>query len=310
MSKFPLLPITCCLLSLVPATVHAAEGGASNYLAGSYGDFAMAVAPEGRLTWKNDFYFYSGNGKDSVRAGRVEAAVNLDVAASFTTLLYKPGFELFGASYVAGTFIPVVHLAIDSTLDGQYGRHQSAEDRKTALGDITWIPLSLYWTVGNLHIAFSEYVISPTGSYDIDNSANTGLNYWSFDTNIALTHLDPATGRDYSLNLGYIYNTENHKTDYQSGQELHLDFGVNQFLSDTFAVGVQGFYLRQMTGDSGDGALLGSYKGESAGIGPAVLWSHAVGDQQVSFILKWLHEFHAQNRLKGNLVYASLVMDW
>ena len=67
--------------------------------------------------------------------------------------------------------------------------------------------------------------------------------------------------------------------------------------------------LKQISGDSGKGALLGDFKGESAGIGPAVLWSRSVGDQQVSFIVKWLHEFHAKHRLKGNQVYASFVID-
>jgi len=312
MTLSPPLFIGYCLLSVLSAisgAAQAAEGGSSNYLAGSYGDFAMAVEPEGRLTWRNDFFFYSANGKGSVRGGQLEAGVDVKVAASFTTLFYKPGIKLFGASYAAGAFIPVIYTKVDSDLIGP-SRKRNVQDSKTSLGDIAWIPLTLYWSFDKLHISFSEYVISPTGSYDIDRSANTSVNYWSFDTNIAMTHLDPATGRDFSFNLGYIYNTENNKTDYQSGQELHLDFAFNQFLSDSLAIGIQGFYLKQVTGDSGKGALLGDFKGESAGIGPALLWSRSIGDQQVSLIGKWLHEFHAENRLKGNMIYASFVLDW
>lgn len=52
---------------------------------------------------------------------------------------------------------------------------------------------------------------------------------------------------------------------------------INQFFTEAWAVGVHGFYLKQLTGDSGDGALLGYFKGEAAGVGPAVLWNTKIG---------------------------------
>ena len=57
---------------------HAVEGGYSNYIPGSYGDFAMAVGPEARLTLRNDFYFYSADVDRSVRSGRVEAGAGVE----------------------------------------------------------------------------------------------------------------------------------------------------------------------------------------------------------------------------------------
>jgi len=159
-------------------------------------------------------------------------------------------------------------------------------------------------------MSFAEFIITPTGDYDVNNDINNGLNYWSFDTNFALTYLNPETGRDFSFNLGHIYNTENDDTNYQTGQELHLDVVFNQFLSETLAVGLQGFYLKQITGDSGSGALLGNFKAEAAGIGPAVMWTKQLGNQSVTFIAKWLHEFHAENRLEGDHLFFSFALDW
>ena len=183
-------------------------------------------------------------------------------------------------------------------------------DDASGIGDIAWIPLVLYWNKGNFHTSFMHLIVSPTGEYDVDNAINKGLNYWSFDTNIAITYLNLETGQDYSINLGYIYNTENEDTDYQTGQELHLDLALNQYLSDSFAVGLQGFYLNQVSGDSGDGAYLGDFKAEAAGIGPALMWSRDIGKQNVTFIAKWLHEFHAENRAKGDHFFLSVAMDW
>jgi len=287
----------------------AAEGGYSNYVPGTYGDFGMALAPTEKWTLRNDTYYYDASTNRSVRSGNLEVGADLEFLMNFTTLLYKPDIELFGAQLAIGVFVPIVDLEIDSSLsinDSVFG----ASDSATGLGDIALIPFALYWNQGNLHTSFAQFVVAPTGDYDTDNSINNGLNYWSFDTNFALTHLNPETGRDFSFNIGHIYNTKNDDTNYQTGRELHLDVAFNQFLSERFAVGLQGFYLKQITGDSGSGALLGDFKGEVGGVGPALLWTTNVGGQEVSFIVKWLHEFHAENRLDGDQIFLSFAFDW
>jgi hypothetical protein len=81
---------------------------------------------------------------------------------------------------------------------------------------------------------------------------------------------------------------------------------LNQFLSESFALGVHGFYLKQITGDSGDGALLGDFEGEAAGVGPAALWITKIGGRDVSFIGKWLHEVEAERRIEGDHAMVSV----
>jgi hypothetical protein len=287
----------------------AAEGGYSNYIPGSYGDFGMALEPAGKLTLRNDVYYYAADTSQSVRSGRAEVGADLTFLMNFTTLIYKPDIEILGAQYAFGLFVPIVHADVEarvSVLD----RILRVEDDKTAQGDIALIPLMLFWNAGNLHASVSTFIVTPTGDYDTDDEANTGLNFWSVDSNVALTYFNEETGQDYSFNLGYIYNTENSDTNYQTGQEIHLDVVANQFLSDTLAVGLHGFYLKQVTGDSGSGAILGDFKAEAAGVGPAILWGTTIGGQEVTFIAKWLTEFHVDNRLEGDHVYVSFVMDW
>ncbi len=287
----------------------AAEGGYSNYIPGTYGDFGMALAPAEPWTLRNDIYAYGADMDESVRSGRVEVGAELDFLTNFTTVLYKPDFTLFGGQYAGGVFIPLVSIDIESSIDlGPIELEQ--DDSASGVGDIALIPFALYWNKGRYHWSFSHFTVVPTGSYDADDAVNPGLNYWSFDTNFALTYLNEETGRDLSFNIGHIYNTENDDTDYQTGQELHLDWALNQFLSETFALGLQGFYLKQITGDSGSGALLGDFKAEAAGIGPALMWSTDVGSQNVVFIAKWFHEFHAENRLEGDHFMLSFALSW
>jgi hypothetical protein len=290
--------------------LEAAEGGYSNYVPGTYGDFAMAVAPAEKWTLRNDIYYYTADSEGSVRSGEVEVGADIAFLINFTTLLYKTDAKIFGGEYAFGSFVPLLaYTDVSSSL--QIGDTRvEVEDDQLGIGDIALIPWILYWNSGNFHWNFSEFIVVPTGNYDDQDVANTGLNYWSFDTNFALTYLNPETGRDLSFNAGYIINTENSDTNYQTGNEIHLDVALNQFLSESFAVGVQGFYLKQLSGDSGSGAVLGDFKGEVWGLGPAVLWSTTLGETPVTFIAKWLHEFDAENRIEGDHVVFSFAVDW
>jgi len=40
-----------------------------------------------------------------------------------------------------------------------------------------------------------------------------------------------------------------------------------------------------------------------------LLWTAKIGEQRVSFIAKWLHELHAENRLGGDHLFFSPAMD-
>ncbi len=241
----------------------------------------------------------------------VQARADIDVSFTMNllTAFYTTDLEVLGGKYALGTLIPIVRTDIDA--QGTVGGMTAGiQDDKTGLGDVTLIPLSLFWKFGNINLNFAEYIITPTADYDKDDLANTGLNYWSFDTNAAVTYLDPERGHEISFNIGHIYNTENTDTDYQTGQEIHVDYMLNQFLSETFAVGIHGFYLKQITGDSGDGAAFGDFKAEAAGIGPALLWAPNIFGKDVPIIGKWLHEFHAENRLEGDHVMVSFVVSF
>jgi len=305
----PIGAICFLIMTMQIGQVAAAEGGYSNYVPGTYGDFGMSLAPAETWTLRNDTYYYGADIDKSFRSGNLQLDTDLNFLMNFTTVLYKTDMEFFGGQYASGIFIPLVHLEIDTDISLAEMQH-SESDSASGLGDIALIPLALYWQESNFHWSLLQLIVAPTGDYDIDNPINASLNYWSFDTNFALTYLNPETGKDLSFNIGYIYNTENDETEYQTGQELHLDFALNQFLSDSFAVGLQGFYLKQVTGDSGDGAYLGDFKAEAAGIGPALMWSRSIGKQNITFIAKWLHEFHAENRVEGDHFFISFAMDW
>jgi len=306
-----LLPVLLGALLIASPATHGAEGGASNYLPGLYGDFAVAVTPDPGFYLRNDFYYYMADGKGErfVQSGQLRAGLDLDTFAYLLTGFMVLDKEILGGRYAFGANLPVVYADLSGEIVLGEMTTSFDEDR-LAVGDPGLIPVSLFWNFGKFYINLYESIIVPIGSYDKDRLVNAGLNYWSFDTNLSATYLHPEKGHEISACFGYIYNTENDDTDYHTGQEIHLDYMLNQFLSETFALGVHGFYYKQITGDSGGGALLGDFKGEAAGIGPAVMWVTQVKSVALIIGAQWLHEFHAEHRLQGDHLFLNATLDF
>ncbi|MGI9493623.1 MAG: SphA family protein, partial [Geminicoccaceae bacterium] len=207
-SRLRILTFSWLVLPFATNDTRAAEGGYSNYVPGTYGDFAVAVAPDPGLTLRNDVYYYSADESRAVLQGQVRADLDIALTIDFLTAFYMTERHILGGRYAFGAVGQLARTDIEAEASTEIGSI-GIEDDKIGLGDVTLIPWSLFWNFGNLHVNFAEYIVAPTGFYDNDDLANNGLNYWSFDTNIAMTYLDPAWGYEVSFDVGYIYNTEN-----------------------------------------------------------------------------------------------------
>ncbi len=71
------LLVGCLVMALANGDARAAEGGYSNYIPGTYGDFGMALAPSETWTLRDDFYYYDASADRSVRSGKLEVGVDL-----------------------------------------------------------------------------------------------------------------------------------------------------------------------------------------------------------------------------------------
>lgn len=176
------------------------------------------------------------------------------------------------------------------------------------LSDAAFVPAQLNWSLGNFSFKLAEVTIAPTGGYNDNDVVNLRCNYWSFDTVGAVTWLDPSLGSEISLAPSIMYNTEINATDYQTGAEFHLDFTAKHFLTETLSVGLRGYWYRQLTADSGDGAVLGSFRSESFGLEPGFLWTPKFANGRLSLLGKWMHDFEAENRFKSD--YFTLTGAW
>jgi hypothetical protein len=286
----------------------AAEGGASHYLPGTAGDILFAQPPEPGWQTAALLWYQSGDVSRAVLQGRVNFSLDIDLFLAIPSATYTFEQPVLGGTYTVGIAVPFGYANLDAQAVFPILGPRKASEDSFDLSDMVFTPVWLNWKVGAVSFKLAENVIAPTGGYDTSDSVNLGRNYWSFDTIAAVTWFNEKTGTAVDLAPGIMVNTENNKTDYKTGTEFHLDFAVNQFFSESFAVGIIGYWYQQVSGDSGSGAVLGDFKSEAFGLGPGFVWIPKAEGGNLTVLGKWMHDFHAKNRFDSD--YLTLTAAW
>ena len=279
----------------------ASEGAASYYFAGGFGSFLTAVPAEPGFAVASQTLMFGGQSQRAVLRGR--ATFGLTAFALYEYLAGSYVFEqpILGGRLQLSAAAPVIATAnMTVTLDTRLFGTLSNNATDTGFGDMLLTPFAFYWNFGELNVKLAQFVVAPTGHYNVNSLINVGRNYWAFDTQLGVTWFHKATGTELTVRPGIMLNTINQATDYKTGNEFHLDFMANQFLAPTFALGVQGYWYKQIDADTGTGAVLGPFMGESFGLGPALLWTPEALKGRAVLVLKWLHDISNTNRLNGD----------
>lgn len=295
---------TSAALLCIPSTVWAAEGGAGLYLPGFYGDFQIAARPDRGLYYQNYLLYTRGNTDIALRQDRLHLDIEDRILTNMFGFLYVPGPKILGGQYHAALYVPLMYSKLDANVEtGDVLRDTSASTG--GLGDVYAIPFGLAWKKESLAFTFYQGVNVPVGQYDVNDPVNLGLDYWVFDTNVALTWTPQEVPFEVDVNLGYIINTTNAATDYRSGSSLHVDFTLGYDAFKHLSVALVGYGYRQVTGDSGNGARLGDFRGEAYGLGPAL--SYTFGKKTpIVLTTKWIHDLAATNRAKGDILFVNI----
>jgi hypothetical protein len=265
----------------------AAQSGIGHYVPGAIASFIDQAPPrETPFAAVNQFNFYDGSAggdRQLFFGGNIAANIDMTCYAEVPVFAYTSPLSLLGGNFAFAVAIPYVWVDVtgDLTLtrrrlvDGTVvQRTITRSDSADGLGDIMLIPFWLAWTRGDLKWDTRLLVYAPTGEYNVGRLANVGLNYWTFTPMATASYLSSKYGFEITAAAGFDFNTNNNAVDYQSGDVFHYDMTVAQHLP-FFGLGIVGvganlFYWQQISGDSGDGALLGSFKSHTTGIGPAV----------------------------------------
>lgn len=237
----------------------------------------------------------------------------LDVWAALCQLIYQSDQTLFlGAKWGMDMILPVVNVNVD------FNGPRYISDSGSGLGDLLAGPF-LQWDPvmganGPVFVHRVEFqFIFPTGEYSMDNTLNPGSNIFSFNPYWSGTlFITPKVTS--SLRIHYLWNATNKKPsqeyapgnpfygveEIKAGQAIHMNFSAAyEVIPNMLRVGVNGYYLKQITDTKADGNRISDTREEVFAAGPGAV-CHLSADNHL--FLNAYFERGAKNRPEGTRI--------
>lgn len=262
-------------------------------------------------------YWTSDELKDANGDRLLPSAADEDLNAwiSLTQFIYQSDKAvLLGGKWGLDVIVPVASIDFDTTL-GAAG----PLDNGTGLGDILVGPF-LQWDpiMGPNGPRFMHRIelqmIFPTGQYNPNRELNPGSNFFSFDPYWAAT-LFITPKWTVSTRIHYLWNAKNNDpnrayvaqgaTETQAGQAIHLNFATAyEVLPHRLRLGINGYYLDQITDTQMNGNDVPGTQEKVFGIGPGAVYHFS---KDLHFFINVYFESMAENRPEGERVNLRLV---
>lgn len=310
--------ITRRLLSPVLILVLAMQGNAQandlpsiNLGLTSYLDGVLPSGPG--FYYQNYIEYYSANRFNDGLGNRLPLPKqSLSLVADINQITYYMPQQIGPGRLAFDLVVPTVVSA--SVRDGLGG---AALRSQTGLGDILFAPIYQFnpitfangWQFSQ---GFEFDILAPTGKYDSRTAINPGKNAWALDPFWSAT-LSFSKKLSVSTRIHYLYNYKN--TDppqslgpdahyLQAGEAFHMNLAISYAITPKFGIGLNGYYLTQLTNSRVNDVDVPGRKEKVLGLGPGALW---LVDRDTFVFFNAYSESHVRNRPKGNEFVLRLV---
>lgn len=284
-------------------STHATEGGGTVYPIGVNTVLSGKLAPDGLTSYVYASEYHADETKDN--DGHDKANIrdfDLRVKAITLRLDYVyTGVSFFGAKVASRIAVPLVDGNVSFDVLTPAGRvHRSGSEQ--GLGDITLVPIMLGWSSPRYSQLIGVDIFTPTGSYDKDRLFNPGRNIWSVAPWYAFTAY-PFEKVEISAKMLYFFNQTNTATDYDSGNEINIDYNIGYNVTPEWQFGLNGYAYKQVQDDTqyGKTVSVDGNRGQVLAVGPGIKYQ----TKAVGLTVKWQHETLVENRTKGDRFWVQ-----
>jgi hypothetical protein len=293
------------ILFVVALSAVYAKEGADQYAYGAE-NWSTGILPPPGTYFLNYAGYYTGDLKDG-SGNKVSiggSAVTVDAVFDALRVVEVTKYKFLGADWGLHAIVPLVYQSVD----------MGGSASKFGVGDIDIDPIVLGWHGENnkWHAVFALDTILPTGPYNQnDPRVSIGTHYVTVQPLLAVTLL-PGQGWETSAKFMFDANTTNGATNYHSGNEFHFDYVAGKHIGH-LALGVSGYYLKQLEDDTVNGQVVAANpgfwdlgrKGQALSAGPSMAYSTK---KHIEFILQYQHEMVVRNRFGGDKFWFKMVI--
>lgn len=212
--------------------------------------------------------FFNSEGNQVTEIVRQNSKTTLDIDingyVNIPTFFYASSFKLLGGTYIAAITPPYSTVNLDLAYDAvakvlrdTITKDGTINGNVSGFSDMTFLPFGLSWASENMNLTMAYSIVAPTGRYTPGGSDNVGLGYW--------TNMFQAFGYVYPMkikgkssqamaimaSLTYEMNSKIKDVNVSPGNRLTVEYGISQYLSPRFEIGIMGGYNFQITDDTG-----------------------------------------------------------
>lgn len=259
--------------------------------------------------------YYQSYSADRLRDGNGDRIglpkTELDYQVAVTQVSYLSNLRLGNASLGLNAVLPIV-----TKMDVDDGLNNAALKAQDGVGDVLIGPFIQFDPImgpdGPRFVHRIELQVNlPTGEYSDKRDINPGNNAVSFNPYWAATYwFTPKWSA--SVRAHYLYNWRNDDPSYafgdvsdiQAGQALHANFATEYAVTEQLRLGINGYWLKQISDTKIDGHEVSGRREKVWAIGPGAMYSFSQDDH---LVVNAYFEQDVENRPDGSRLQVRYI---